>query len=141
MEAAGTQKQTPRQERSPARHSPRRIGWQEFQKRYLTKETGYKYEWVDGLVEKTAYTMNPDQLYIQYNLQEVFMRLSTEGKVNGQLLAEADLLFAEKLHRQVHVYSGTGLRHSTVLSGDDLCSAAPALPDFSIRVEDIFKTA
>ncbi len=100
MEAAGTQKQPVRKEASPDQRSPRRIGWQESQKRYSSKDSGYKYEWVDGLVEKTAYTMNPDQLYIQFNLQEAFMRLSTEGKVSGQLLAEADLFFAENLHRR-----------------------------------------
>ena len=80
--------------------TPRRIGWSEFEKRYLSREDGYKYEWVNGMVEKTTYTMNPTQLYIQYNLQEIFMRLKTEGKVEGQLLAETDLFFFPEIHRR-----------------------------------------
>lgn len=79
---------------------PRRIGWPEFEKRYLSREDGYKYEWVNGLVEKTTYTTPPTQLYIQYNLQEIFMRLKTEGKVEGQLLAETDLFFFPEVHRR-----------------------------------------
>jgi Uma2 family endonuclease len=79
---------------------PRRIGWAEFDKRYLSREDGYKYEWVHGLVEKTAYTMNPTQLYIQYKLQDLFMDLKTAGKVDGQLLAETDLFFFPEVHRR-----------------------------------------
>ena len=79
---------------------PRRIGWAEFDKRYLSREDGFKYEWVYGMVEKTAYTMNPTQLYIQYNLQDLFMDLKNAGKVDGQLLAETDLFFFPEVHRR-----------------------------------------
>ncbi len=79
---------------------PRRIGWSEFDKRYLSREDGFKYEWVYGMVEKTAYTTNPTQLYIQYNLQDLFMEMKTAGKVDGQLLAETGLFFFPEVHRR-----------------------------------------
>jgi len=36
---------------------PRKISWETFQKKYLSKEDKYKYEWLDGIVEKTPRTM------------------------------------------------------------------------------------
>lgn len=83
-----------------AKKQPRLIKWSEFEKRYLTREDGFKYEWVHGRVEKMGYTMNPSQLYIQFNLQEIFMRLKTAGVVSGQLLAETDLFFFPQVHRR-----------------------------------------
>jgi len=83
-----------------AKKQPRLIKWSEFEKRYLSREDGYKYEWLNGRVEKTENTMNPTQLYIQFNLQEIFMRLKTAGKVTGQLLAETDLFFFPEIHRR-----------------------------------------
>jgi Uma2 family endonuclease len=181
---------------------PRRISWQEFQNRYIGREGRYKYEWVNGYVEKTENTMNPNQLYIQFNLQDFFAKLLSSGKLSGQLLAEPELIFFLDHHRrpdmawltrkqannlinenaievpafvievisnkdaanalvkkmedyrkagvqvvwqiypqvkQVHVYSGKGLRHSVVCTGDEPCSAAPALPAFEMKVSDIFR--
>jgi len=80
--------------------TPRRIGWSEFEKRYLSREDGYKYEWVNGMVEKTTYTMNPTQLYIQRNLTAIFRQLRLADTVNGELLAEPDLLFFPEVHRR-----------------------------------------
>jgi Uma2 family endonuclease len=80
----------------------KRISWQEFQKRYLTKENGYKYEWVNGMVEKTRYTMDKTQLYILRNLLAAFRQLLSEKKLTGELIAEADLFFLEN-HRRPDV--------------------------------------
>ena len=41
-------------------------------------------------------------------------------------------------HRQVDVYTGPLLHHMTVCKGADICSAAPALPDFQLTVDAIF---
>jgi Uma2 family endonuclease len=38
--------------------------------------------------------------------------------------------------QEVHVYHGEG---STICSGEKICSAAPALPDFALSANDIFK--
>ncbi len=83
-----------------AKKQPRLIKWQEFEKRYLSREDGYKYEWLYGRVEKTEYTMNPTQLYIQRNLTALFRSFLNAGKVHGELLAEPDLFFAHELHRR-----------------------------------------
>lgn len=33
------------------------VSWEAFQHKYLTREDAYKYEWVDGQVEKTKSTI------------------------------------------------------------------------------------
>lgn len=75
------------------------ISWEAFQRDYLSREDGYKYEWLNGIVDKTPAAMDKTQLYILRNLQEYFMQLKFEKKVSGQLIAEADLFFL-KNHRR-----------------------------------------
>ncbi len=99
MEAPAVQ-QKPATRTAAAPKQPRRISWQEFQNRYMERENGYKYEWVNGIAEKTKYTMNPNQLYIQLNLTSFFWQLLNEGKVHGGLLAEPDLLLFADHHRR-----------------------------------------
>ncbi len=87
--------------KAPApKKQPRLIKWSEFEKRYLSREDGYKYEWINGLVEKTEYTMNPTQLYIQRNLTALFRTFLNAGNVHGELLAEPDLFFFPEVHRR-----------------------------------------
>lgn len=170
----------------------------------MGRENRYKYEWVNGVAMKTDYTMNPNQLHIQYRLQDFFMRLLATGKVTGQLLGEPDLILFEEHHRrpdmawltlaqverlqedgaievpafvievisnndaatkladkmedyrkagvkvvwqvypniqQIHVYGGKNLSQAVVCMGEDICSAAPALPAFELPVLDVFKTS
>ncbi len=75
------------------------VSWEAFQKKYLTREDGYKYEWLNGFVEKTPHTMDKSQLYILRNLLSWFRKFLSEGKVRGELLPEADLFFLEN-HRR-----------------------------------------
>lgn len=174
------------------------VSWEVFEKEYLTREDGYKYEWVRGEVVQTPRDMNQYQYYILDNLQELFTRLRFESKVSGKLFPEIDTFFLKKVHRrpdmawftdeqaarmahrenqvpnfvieivsdhdivdnlldklgdyreagvvviwlisprleQVHVYSGD---KNVICKGDDLCSAAPVLPDFQISAKDIFR--
>lgn len=176
------------------------ISWEDFQKKYLTREDSYKYEWLNGLVEKTKRGMDKTQLYIQRNFLKFFRELLENGKVDGEILAEPDLFFLKNHRRpdmawltngqinrladpevyevpafvievisgndqmnkvkekmvnyrdagvqvvwlvfpklkQVDVYSGKNLASAKVCSGDDICSAAPALPNFKIATLDIF---
>lgn len=181
---------------------PAPISWEAFQKKYLTREDGYKYEWVNGEVEKTKRSMDKTQLYILNNLMDFFLNLRLAGKVVGHLIAEPDLFFPD-VHRRpdivwltkeqmykmadgtndipafvievistndqsirvekkmnnyrnagvkvvwqifpdlqtVHVYAGQHLNSMTVCTGQQICSAAPALPDFAMPVSEIFKKA
>lgn len=48
----------------------KKISWEAFRKEYLPLEDGYKYEWLDGVVEKSPVAMDKTQLYILRNLQE-----------------------------------------------------------------------
>jgi Uma2 family endonuclease len=75
------------------------ISWEKFQRKYLTREDGYKYEWLDGVVEKTKRTVDYTQFYIIQNLQEFFYQLKAQGLVDGALITEGDVFFLSK-HRR-----------------------------------------
>ncbi len=75
------------------------ISWEAFQQKYLTREDNYKYEWLNGKVEKTPVGMDKTQLYILNNLLNFFMSLKFNEKIGGQLIAEADLFFLDN-HRR-----------------------------------------
>lgn len=172
-----------------------------FEKKYLNRKDGYKYEWADGVVEKTKRTMDKKQIFMLINLLAHFKLLESKGKVFGYLVPEVDLIFLDKYRRpdiawltteqaynladpnardvpafvievistndqinlvkkkmanyrdagvkvvwhifpelqQVDVYTGPNLNHMTTFVGDEICTAAPVLPDFAISVNDIFK--
>ena len=46
----------------------KRISWEEFQRKYLSREDNYKYEWVGGEIVKTQRTMDYSQIFILKNL-------------------------------------------------------------------------
>jgi Uma2 family endonuclease len=175
------------------------ISWEAFQKKYLTREDKYKYEWLNGKIEKTKRAMDFTQLFIARNLISYFRQLLSQGKVNGEIMSEGDIFFLENHRRpdlfyftdeqlaytahgenqvpsfiveiiskndninkvvekmgnyraagvqvvwhlyafneEVHVYAGEHLTSMTVLKGDEICSAAPALPAFEMSVNNIY---
>ena len=56
---------------------------------YANKEDGYKYEWNDGLVEKTK-TMNQSQAKFYYILLNLFLKTEAAQK-GGMLITETDM--------------------------------------------------
>ena len=46
------------------------ITWEAFKTKYLNREDKFKYEWINGTVEKTQRTMNQEQYYIWFNLKD-----------------------------------------------------------------------
>jgi Uma2 family endonuclease len=103
MEAIAVQKKTEILKNvivQPLPRVQRRMKYSEFEKRYSGKEDGYKYEWVHGIVEKSSYTMNPRQLFIQRNLTALFRKLLNLNQVFGELLAEPDLFFETEVLRR-----------------------------------------
>jgi len=78
---------------------PRKISWETFQKKYLSKEDKYKYEWLDGIVEKTPRTMDKKQFFIQDNLLEFLYSIKAKYQLKGQLISEGDNFF-RKHHRR-----------------------------------------
>lgn len=78
------------------------ITWEAFQREYLSREDGYTYEWLNGMVERTPNAINAAQLYILNNLLNFFMRLKFQGQMSGQLMPESDLFFGDH-HRRPYV--------------------------------------
>ncbi|MCC6723027.1 MAG: Uma2 family endonuclease [Saprospiraceae bacterium] len=78
---------------------PKQISWEEFERRYLSREDSFKYEWVNGIVVKTKRTMDFTQFYIVKNLQAFFRDLLAKKKVHGELITEGDTFFLEN-HRR-----------------------------------------
>lgn len=77
----------------------KQITWEEFERKYLSREDSFKYEWVDGHVEKTKRTMDFKQFNIVRNLFNLFNKLLAAGRVNGMLISEGDIFFL-KNHRR-----------------------------------------
>ena len=61
------------------------ITWAAFQQRYLLREDGYTYEWVNGQVEKTKRSMDFSQMFIVQNLTNLFIKLVQQNKVKSLL--------------------------------------------------------
>lgn len=86
---------------SPSVENPTKfISWKEFEHKYLHREDGYKYEWVNGTIEKTKRSMDQKQLFILDNLRTLFERLKFECQLSGIFEAEIDTFFLEKTHRR-----------------------------------------
>ncbi|HMQ50211.1 MAG TPA: Uma2 family endonuclease [Saprospiraceae bacterium] len=79
--------------------SGKTITWQRFKQRYLNREDAFKYEWVNGQVEKTPRSMDKSQLYILRNLLKHFRQLQSSQKMSGELISEPDLFFLNN-HRR-----------------------------------------
>lgn len=74
----------------------RKISWEDFQRRYLDREDEYKYEWVDGEVEKTLRTMDKKQHYFFDNLSEFLedLKFAQKRRISGRFITEADNFFS-----------------------------------------------
>ncbi|MCC6726884.1 MAG: Uma2 family endonuclease [Saprospiraceae bacterium] len=57
-----------------------KIDFAKFEKRYLSKEDRFKYEWVDGLVVKTVRMFTQSNLYIFFNLTRKLEELNAKGR-------------------------------------------------------------
>jgi Uma2 family endonuclease len=80
-------------------HTPY-VSWAEFQKKFLSREDSFKYEWVDGTVEKTPRIMDQSQYYLLDNIEAVFNQLKNEQKASGKFYTEIDTFFLDKVHRR-----------------------------------------
>ena len=80
--------------------SLKRISWADFEKKFLSREDEFKYEWVNSIVEKTPRTMNQNQYYILDNIEDFFNQLKKEHNLQGKFYAEIDTFFLDKVHRR-----------------------------------------
>lgn len=83
----------------PRKRADGGISWAAFERTYLSREDGYKYEWLNGRVEKTPRDMDYHQFFILTNLLAFFRSLVVAGRADGELIAEGDIFF-RNLHRR-----------------------------------------
>jgi Uma2 family endonuclease len=65
----------------------RKISLESFWQQYASRKDAYKYEWKNGIVEKTPRTMNRDQSKIQNFLLRTFF----QRNIAGALIVELDM--------------------------------------------------
>lgn len=68
---------------------PRRISKERFLVEYADRDDGFKYEWNDGLIEKTT-SMNQLQSKFFYRLLSLFLKTEAARK-GGMLITETDV--------------------------------------------------
>ncbi len=105
----------------------RRISWETFRTKYLSREDNFKYEWVGGTVEKTPRTMDKSQFYIQDNLIEFLYQLKSGHSIDGQLIAGGDTFFGEN-HRRPDIAYYTKAQIQEAAEGENV------VPSFVIEV-------
>ena len=88
-----------KEKRITGQETPPYISWESFKSKYLSREDGYKYEWLNGVVEKTKRTLNSTEFYIFRNIMATFGELKFSNKINGELISEADVFFLN-IHRR-----------------------------------------
>jgi Uma2 family endonuclease len=74
------------------------VSWEDFKRKYLSRETKYKYEWVNGTVEKTTRAMIQKQQFIYDNLYDFLYALG--GRKIGSFNSEVDTFFLDGVHRR-----------------------------------------
>ncbi|MDX1941078.1 MAG: Uma2 family endonuclease [Saprospiraceae bacterium] len=111
-----------------AAKNPKKISWERFAAKYLTREDEWKYEWVDGIVEKTKRDMYERQFNILANLRTFFISLLTSGKASGYLEPEIDILFLPTVHRRPDLVYFTEEQRINMAHGEE------QIPNFVIEI-------
>ncbi|HHM20952.1 MAG TPA: Uma2 family endonuclease [Bacteroidetes bacterium] len=101
----------------PVRARP--VSWKTFEKKYLPREDRYKYEWVNGLVEKTERDMNQYQTVIAARLLKLFFQLISKKKATGILAIETDTFFLPKVHRRPDICWFSDQQLSRMAAGEN----------------------
>ena len=118
---------TPKQYKAAAK-TAKPISWKEFERRYLCREDRFKYEWVNGLVEKTTRRMDQSQFFILQNLRDLFSHLIFSKKISGYLEPEIDSFFLDAVHRRPDVSYFTEAQKAGMKKG------VPQIPEFVIEI-------
>lgn len=82
-----------------------KISWEEFQEEYLSREDNFKYEWVNGYVQKAARPLGGQQFFIQLNLMKFLDQLKIQNsQIDGMFISGADVFFAGNHRRPDFAY-------------------------------------
>jgi Uma2 family endonuclease len=107
---------------------PEKISWETFQEEYLSREDNFKYEWVNGQVEKTERSMDRMQFVIQLNLMNFLAQLKPQNNaIDGILISGGDVFFAGN-HRRPDIAYFTDEQIDAARYNEDIH------PDFVIEV-------
>jgi Uma2 family endonuclease len=107
---------------------PGKISWETFQEEYLSREDNFKYEWVNGQLEKTVRSMNRTWLFIQVNLMNFLARLKAQNPaIDGILISGGDVFF-EGNHRRPDIAYFTAEQIEAARDNEDIH------PDFVVEV-------
>jgi Uma2 family endonuclease len=99
----------------------------DFMEKYATLEDGFKYEFVNGIVEKTPRMIAADQLYIVDNLQRFFAK-TTAYERGDSLMSEPQALIAPTKVRAPDVAYLTKKQIRSLRTGELL------LPAFAVEI-------
>ena len=72
------------------------ISKETYYSEYRNREDGFKYEWLDGVVEKIPKAMTDKQAHIAENLNMLFYTLKIAGFIKGSFQTEKDTQIAVK---------------------------------------------
>ena len=108
--------------------SKRLITLETFHQLYDNRADDYKYEWCNGIVEKTPRTMNRSQLFIVQNLSRLFLQ-TVAFKNRGELEREVKM-FLPKANRS-RVADLAYLTAAQVRETDDI---RPGISEFVIEI-------
>jgi Uma2 family endonuclease len=66
------------------------ISEETYYKKFRYREDGFKYEWLDGIIEKSPKATTDKQAHIAENLNMLFYTLKIGGKIKGSFQTEKD---------------------------------------------------
>jgi len=90
-------------------------------------EDKYKYEWVDGYVEKTLRTMDKNQSFLFDNLADLLDNLELKEAIKGRFISGIDVFFAGQ-HRRPDIAFFTKKQIAIARKNEDIT------PQFIIEV-------
>jgi Uma2 family endonuclease len=103
----------------------RKMTLEQFWAKYSDRADGFKYEFNNGLIEKTPYTKKPEQAYILKNLRRAFA-LTEAYQLGGELYEELEIETLPEKGRRPDV---AFLNNEQIERGDNA-----ALPSFIVEV-------
>ncbi len=131
--------------RQVVRQQPRLISKEEFLQEYANREDGFKYEWNNGIVEKTE-SMNQQQFFLQDILLRLFIKTKTfqEG---GTFTSEGNMDTAPKQFRKPDLAIYTAAQMPLMRKGEkqippwvaEVISPSDKAEDVTAKTEEYFR--
>jgi len=118
----------PPKKKTATKAKPGYVTWEEFEEEFLTREDGYKYEWMNGIVEKTPSSMNQSQLLVWHHLNQLLWSLRSKEGANGSFSTETDVFLSVKIHRKPDIAYFSLEQMAVAANG------APQIPSFVVEI-------